>query len=166
MPTVGAAQTLLDCVSVLRSDKADQLIDEHAGRSIDLNDLFELSRTGRHGAPALRKQLREAALNAASDPEGLFARALARRNLHLLSNHPVGPYFGDFVDERSRTIIEIDGREFHSESSAFRHDRRRQNWLLLHGWPVLRYAAADVYTAIDTCADEVVAVIRQRRQTS
>ncbi|MGW3545677.1 endonuclease domain-containing protein [Nocardia niigatensis] len=84
--------------------------------------------------------------------------------MRLLCNHPIGPYRCDFVDERSRTVIEIDGREFHSGSIAFRHDRRRQNELLLDGWLVLRYAAADVYESVDKCVDEVAAVIRRRRR--
>jgi very-short-patch-repair endonuclease len=41
----------------------------------------------------------------------------------------IGPYICVFIDQRSRSIAEIDGREFRSEASVFRQDRRRQNWL-------------------------------------
>ncbi|MFF2107964.1 hypothetical protein [Rhodococcus koreensis] len=41
---------------------------------------------------------------------------------------------GDFVDERARIVVEVDGREFHSEPDVFRGDRRRQNWLVREGW--------------------------------
>ncbi|WP_442791098.1 endonuclease domain-containing protein [Nocardia sp. NBC_01327] len=103
-----------------------------------------------------------AATNALSEPERLFARAVAQRRVRLLANHSVGPYVCDFVHRRSRTIVEIDGREFHSGAAAFRRDRQRQNWLVLQGWLVLRYAAADIYQQLERSADEVVAVIHDR----
>ncbi|MFI9509900.1 DUF559 domain-containing protein [Nocardia sp. NPDC052566] len=164
LPTLSPAYTLLDCVAVMPQDAADRLVDEHLGRTVAADDVLDLCRSGKNGSPALRRQLREAALHSASEPERLFARALARRNLSMLANHWVGPYICDFVHEQSRTIVEIDGREFHSAPETFRHDRRRQNWLLRNDWLVLRYAAYDVYNALDACVSEVQTVIRQRRR--
>lgn len=166
LPTSNAARTLVDCISVMPEDDAGRLVDGHVDRSVAVSELVNLSSAGNHGAPALRRQLREAALESASEPERLFARALAKRRLHMLANHPIGPYTCDFVDERSRVVVEVDGREFHSEPEVFRRDRRRQNWLQLRGWLVLRYAAADIFNTIDSCADEVVAVVRDRRRSS
>ncbi|WP_405139281.1 DUF559 domain-containing protein [Nocardia sp. NBC_01388] len=160
LPATTPARSLLDCLTVLPQHDADRLIDEHARTSWP--QLLEL-RTHLRGSPALRRQLRTAAFDAASDPERLFARALAHRGVHLLANHPVGPYYADFADTRSHTIIEIDGREFHSDPRTFRTDRRRQNALVLAGWLVLRYAAADIYANLDACADEAATVIRRRR---
>ncbi|MEV6554624.1 DUF559 domain-containing protein [Nocardia sp. NPDC051756] len=164
LPVTDAARTLIDCISVMSEDDAGRLVDSQVDRSVTASELARQSSMGTQGAPALRRQLREAALYSASEPERLFARALAKRRLHMLANHPIGPYTCDFVDERSRTVVEVDGREFHSAPGVFRRDRRRQNWLQLRGWLVLRYAAADVYNAIDRCADEVVAVVRDRRR--
>lgn len=163
LPVTGAALTVFDCASVLPEREADALIDEHVGRHIPGQALLDLCESHIHGSAVIRRRLREAAINAASEPERLFARALNRRGLRLLDNHPVGPYRCDFVDERSRTIIEIDGREFHSNPRVFRHDRRRQNDLVLADWLVLRYAAADVFQSVDRCADEAAAAIRRRR---
>ncbi|MGW5225235.1 DUF559 domain-containing protein [Nocardia niigatensis] len=164
LPLTTAALTVFDCASVLPERDADILIDRHVGRHVPGHALLDLCDSHLHGSSTVRRQLRAAAIHAASEPERLFARALNRRGLRLLCNHPIGPYRCDFVDERSRTVIEIDGREFHSGSIAFRHDRRRQNELLLDGWLVLRYAAADVYESVDKCVDEVAAVIRRRRR--
>ncbi len=164
LPTTSPAPTLLDCLTVLSSTDADRLVDETLGRTVALHDVLDLCRTSRRGSPALRRQLHEAALHAASDPERRFARALTKRGLNLLNNHWIGQYCCDFVDERSRTIIEIDGREFHSAPTVFRSDRRRQNALLLDGWLILRYAAADVYGALDACVDEAANAIRRRRR--
>ncbi|MFD6389189.1 DUF559 domain-containing protein [Nocardia sp. NPDC060259] len=53
--------------------------------------------------------------------------------------------------------------EFHSDRVTFRRDRRRQNWLVIHGWFVLRYSAHDVLRNLDECVDEVERVVRRRR---
>lgn len=166
MPTVDPERALLDAVTVLPRDEADRMIDEHI-RSVNPRKLQQMCEAdaGRRGVREERRQLYSAARSAASEPERLFARALAARRCRLEPNHPVGRFVCDFVDERSRTVIEIDGREFHSEPEVFRTDRRRQNWLLLDRWLVLRYAAADVYRHLDEIADESVAVVRRRRRT-
>ncbi|MGW6725220.1 endonuclease domain-containing protein [Nocardia sp. NPDC055029] len=101
LPMTTAAHTVLDCLTVLPAAQADRLIDDQLLRTVDPHELSSLCDTGRHGVVALRKQLRQAALRPMSEPERLFARALARRNLHLLANEPVGPFFGDFVDVRN-----------------------------------------------------------------
>ncbi|MFI6866641.1 DUF559 domain-containing protein [Nocardia sp. NPDC050406] len=163
LPVTSPARTLMDCLAVLPTARGDELVDGHLGRTVPFAEVRELCRTGGTGSPALRRQVSCAATRALSEPERLFARALTRRRLDMLANHPVGPYVCDFVHERTRTIVEIDGREFHSAAEPFRRDRRRQNWLQTRGWFVLRYAAADVYEYLDRCADEVVAVVRRRR---
>ncbi|MFF0607348.1 DUF559 domain-containing protein [Nocardia tengchongensis] len=164
LPMTTAARTLLDCIGVLPKSEAEALVDSHAGHTVRPQDLLDLC-SGLHGSPALRARLRAAAAGFASEPERIFARAMRERDIRLLPNHPVGQYRCDFVDERSSTIIEIDGHEFHSTPGAFRHDRRRQNALALEGWFILRYAAADVFQHLDACADEAAAAIRHRRRT-
>ncbi|MFD3509185.1 DUF559 domain-containing protein [Nocardia sp. NPDC058666] len=163
LPVTTAAQTVLDCLTVLPTPEADALIDEQICRTVDPTELTGLCETRRHGVPVLRRQLQQAALRPMSEPERLFARALARRNLPLAANEPVGPYTCDFVDHRGRTVVEIDGWEFHRDKVNFRHDRLRQNWLVIHGWFVLRYSAHDVLRNLDHCVDEVVDVVRRRR---
>jgi very-short-patch-repair endonuclease len=162
LPVMGRAATLLDCVSVMSEDAAGLLIDSTLVRMVSPTELMAVCQFGKRGSPALRKQLRNAALWVASEPERRFARAMAARRVRMLANHSVGPFRCDFVHERSGTIVEIDGREFHSEAQVFRDDRRRQNSLQLEGWLVLRYAAADIFTALDACADEAAEVIRRR----
>jgi very-short-patch-repair endonuclease len=164
LPVGSPAQTLLDCAAVLPERDVARLVDDQIASGMPATDLFTLAR-GRRGSPALRGLLQHAAVNAASEPERLFARGLSERGVHMLGNHPVGPFTCDLVDERSRTIVEIDGREFHSAPDVFRQDRRRQNWLVKQRWFVLRYAAYDVFTTLDACVDEVAAVVRSRRRS-
>lgn len=166
MPAVDPERAMLDAIAVLPRADADRMVDEHI-RRVNVRKLQAMCEAdaGRWGVREERRQLYAAAKWAASEPERLFARALAARRCAIEPNHPVGAYFCDFVDERSRTIVEIDGREFHSEPEVFRKDRRRQNWLVLDGWLVLRYAAYDVYQDLDAIADEAVSVVRRRRRS-
>ena len=60
-------------------------------------------------------------------------------------------------------IVEIDGREFHTDPATFNNDRRRQNALVLDGWMVLRYSAATAMAHLDAVADEIITVVRRRR---
>ena len=166
-PTVEPARVLFDCAAVLPSDEIGLLIDEQLRCRVEPTRLLELCEldAGLIGNPAARRQLKLAATEYLSEPERLFARALAERNCPLPANRPVGRFCSDFVDERSRTVIEIDGREFHSEAEVFRQDRRRQNWIVLDGRLILRYAAYDVFHDLDEIADEAVATVRRRRRS-
>ncbi|MHA4849142.1 endonuclease domain-containing protein [Rhodococcus sp. MSC1_016] len=136
-------------------------------RSVDPDEFRDLCIThrGRHGAPAARLLLRHAALRAASEPERVLGRELSLRGCPLEANHPIGPYSGDFVDEQAQIVVEVDGREFHSDPKVFRNDRRRQNWLVREGWMVLRFAAYDVLAHPDVIADEIVTAVRRRRRS-
>ncbi|WP_157573929.1 DUF559 domain-containing protein [Nocardia jejuensis] len=165
LPVTSAALTLMDCVATLGRSEADALIDNQIPRTVNPQEVLDLCHSGIRGSRALYSQLRKAAIHHASEPERLFARALRDRGLTLLANHPIGPFRVDFVDEASRVIVEIDGREFHSAPAVFRLDRRRQNALLLNGWLVLRYAASDIFQSLDACAEETVEVVRRRRRS-
>ncbi|MCX5042926.1 DUF559 domain-containing protein [Aldersonia sp. NBC_00410] len=154
------------CLAVLPRLEADALIDKNLATAFGAEELRLLVKQapGRYGNGAVARQLRVAAQDFASEPERLLARAFTERRFRIAPNAPVGPFVGDFVDERARLVVEVDGREFHSEPGVFRQDRRRQNWMLVHGWMVLRYAAWDVLAGPGAVADEVIAIARRRRK--
>jgi very-short-patch-repair endonuclease len=54
---------------------------------------------------------------------------------------PVAPYIVDFLAERQRLIVEVDGVYHAQHCSA---DRRRQRWLEQQGYRVVRLSAATV----------------------
>ena len=66
--------------------------------------------------------------------------------------YPDARFFG-----RTRLLIEVDGRKFHSEEEVFESDRWRQNLLILDGWCVLRFT----WRMLEERPDEVVAIIRR-----
>lgn len=167
MPTVGPEQALIDCLAVLPKSDADRLVDAELSRTVNVEALRLLHKQhpGRVGNSEVLRQIRTAALLAASEPERLLAREFARRNFTMAPNAPVGPFYADFLDPRARLVVEVDGLEFHNDPLVFRRDRRRQNWMLLQGFLVLRYAAADVFESVSGVADEVMVVARRRRKS-
>ncbi|GAB2628013.1 DUF559 domain-containing protein [Prescottella soli] len=165
LPTVSAAQTVVDCAAVMSSHEFEPLVDDRLTSSVTRDELRALcdKHPGRWGNTTAVAQLRTAAVRFASEPERLLARALNRRRCPMAANEPVGPYVCDFVDARAKVVVEVDGREFHSAPDVFRSDRHRQNWLVQQGWLVLRYAASDVLTDPDAVAEEISAIVRRRR---
>ncbi len=158
---------MLDCMAVLPRAEAELLIDERMKFGLDPAGLLRLleCHPGRRGNAELARQIRLAVTRFASEPERALGRALHRIGLRLEMNAAVGPYVCDLVDRRSRTIIEVDGREFHSAAEVFSKDRRRQNALALDGWLVPRYSAFDVLAAPDSVGNEIASVIRRRRES-
>ena len=66
--------------------------------------------------------------------------------------YPDARFFG-----RTRLLIEVDGRKFHSGEEVFETDRWRQNLLILDGWCVLRFT----WRMLEERPDEVIAIIRR-----
>lgn len=51
-----------------------------------------------------------------------------------------------------RLCVELDGWQYHGKFlEDFKRDRRRQNLLVMHGWRVLRFSAADIYQDLEGC---------------
>jgi very-short-patch-repair endonuclease len=53
-------------------------------------------------------------------------------------------------------VVEVDGWAFHSDQEAFQSDRKRQNYIALLGWQVLRFTWLDLVEY----PQRVIAVIR------
>lgn len=72
--------------------------------------------------------------------------------------------YGDLVDVRGRTVVEVDGYLSHIERARFRADRRRDRWLVAqHGYVTLRVDAAETVDDLDAVAAELAEVILRRR---
>ena len=66
----------------------------------------------------------------------------------------------DFVYRDIRLVIALDGERYHSDSNAFRKDRRQQNDLVLEGYRVLRFTAWDVFAAPEYVVASVIAALQ------
>jgi very-short-patch-repair endonuclease len=165
-PVVPIEHCLLDVATTLGGPALEALFDAAIGTRVNWRTVAQLcdQSTGRHGIVAVREQLRTCCPATRSEPERLVARALTARNFPLEINVRVGRYYGDLVCRRGRVIVEIDGREFHTDPETFNNDRKRQNELIDADWRILRYSAATALANLDEVVDEIIRVVRKRRR--
>lgn len=82
--------------------------------------------------------------------------------LPLIPQHRIGKYFADFAHVASKTVIELDGRAYHSDRYAFVRDRIRHRFLEKQGWHVVRFASTEIQTDVSRCVSETYEIIRGR----
>ena len=78
-------------------------------------------------------------------------------NFKFCRQVPIGKYFADFVCQRRRLIVELDGGQ-HCESG---HDQNRDTWLQSIGYKVLRFWNVDVNQALDGVLLKILDALNQ-----
>jgi superfamily II DNA or RNA helicase len=68
----------------------------------------------------------------------------------------------DFLNEKKRVVIEIDGPQHLGDTTAYRRDRRKDALLQSHGYLVLRFLAEDLGRELDQVLDTVLRVLAGR----
>ena len=84
----------------------------------------------------------------ATDAELKLWNRLRARIIHgfkFVRQEPIGPYFVDFICRKQRLIIEVDG----GQHATDKRDAVREQWLIAHGYRVLRFWNNDVLGNID-----------------
>lgn len=81
----------------------------------------------------------------------------------LVRQYKVGPYRLDFAIPRRMIGIELDGHRTHSTTQAIAADRRRQRYLELHDWYIIRFGGLEIYQDVDTCVREAAELARRRK---
>ncbi|MBB4648282.1 very-short-patch-repair endonuclease [Aminobacter niigataensis] len=71
---------------------------------------------------------------------------------------PIGSYFADFACREEHLVVELDGSH-HAESV---YDRSRDQFMLEHGWSVLRFWNVDALREVDKVVDTILAALEQR----
>lgn len=159
----GAPLTVLEAAVCRRGGPA--IMDRALQRRLGLVDLQRAQRrnAGRYGSAQARRLLAAAAGGAHSEAERLFIALLQEAGITgWFANQRVGPYEVDFVFPGPRLAVEIDGYAFHTDAAAFEYDRKRQNYLILNGWTVLRFTWLDLTTQPGRVLAEVRAAISAR----
>jgi very-short-patch-repair endonuclease len=135
-------------VAVALGDEGQVLLDRALQqRRVSFESLYRVHcRTlGRHGSASARRLLATAADRAASQAERLTIKLLrAAKVTGWRLHYIVGGYELDLAFEAERVAIEVDGWAWHTDPERFRHDRQRQNALVLAGWTVLRFTWHDL----------------------
>ena len=81
------------------------------------------------------------------------------------TNYPIGPYKVDVAFPGPMVVIEVDGWAFHSDQEVFQGDRKRQNYIALMGWQVLRFTWLDLVEYPQRVIAEIRSAISARLRT-
>jgi very-short-patch-repair endonuclease len=172
IPCTTVGRTLLDLAGVVPTWELRKAIAEaEVLRILDhaaLRQLVRCSR-GRRGVARLRLLLDEldpATKRTRSEMERRFLRTCVRAGLPRpevnvslnIEKHRLKP---DFLWRDAGLIIEADSRRFHDTSSAFQHDRRREQRLQLAGWRVSRCTWEQVEYEPRRLADTIRGLLAQ-----
>lgn len=144
--STGVALTVLEAAVAL-GDRGSSLLDRALQRRTGLTALVQAHRRnlGSRGSAAAGKLLRSAADRAASDAERILVGLVRDAGVTGWQvGYRVGGYEVDVALPGMKLAIEVDGWAWHSDVERFRHDRRRQNALVLAGWTVLRFTWHDL----------------------
>ena len=114
--------------------------------------------------PALLKRAR-AMRRAMTEAETRLWRALRRRmpTYHFRRQVPIDTFIADFCCYQARLVVEVDGNQ-HGFDGARARDARRTAILESKGFRVIRFSNADVYNAIDSVLDTILAHLEGRAE--
>jgi very-short-patch-repair endonuclease len=114
--------------------------------------------------PARRDRSRE--LRRALTPaERILWKHLRGRRLggfKFRRQHPLGPFFVDMACHECRLLVEVDGE---SHLGAEAKDARRDAYLELHGWIILRFWNTQVYDETEAVLEMIYRVCEERKQS-
>ncbi|MEH3136778.1 MAG: type IV toxin-antitoxin system AbiEi family antitoxin domain-containing protein [Mycolicibacterium neoaurum] len=148
-----------------RRSGGPKIMDSALQASATLPELWQthMRNKGRYGSPAARRLLRAAESGAQSEAERLMISLLVEHRITgWVANHQVGPYKVDVAFPGLMVAIEVDGWAFHSDPDKFVKDRRRQNYLVLNGWTVIRFTWLDLVEYPDRVISVTCAAISVR----
>lgn len=144
IPVTTPVRTLLDLATVLgRRDMEQALARATRDGVVDLAELREIvaARPGRSGSRLLRSLVD-------SDAPPAMTRSQAEERLLALlrkgqlpgprTNAPIGACEVDFLWQRERLVVEVDGFAWHGSRRSFEADRRRDASLTAQGFRVMR----------------------------
>jgi Protein of unknown function (DUF559) len=153
IPVTTQGRTVFDCLRLLGETAAMDLLDRALQqRWITMSELSERLTlfAGRPGVTRVIRLTKVAARGSRYPAERDCARLFLAAGLQgWAPNMPVRDpqgvvWVGDFVFQKQRLVVEVDGLAFHVTPQSFQHDRRRQNRLIQAGWTVLRFTWRDL----------------------
>jgi very-short-patch-repair endonuclease len=109
-------------------------------------------------ARRLAPDLRRNATDAEKELWRHLRRKLPLKGTHFRRQVPIGPFIVDFCCHGHRLVVELDGGQ-HSDDSSPLRDERRDGYLRAHGYRVLRFWNARVFTEIDVVIDTITAAL-------
>lgn len=80
----------------------------------------------------------------------------------LAVQYEIYRYRLDFAHLDTKTVIEIDGKAYHSTEEQIKQDAFRERWFKAHGWLVIRFTGSQVKNDVKGCVERAKLVIESR----
>ena len=77
----------------------------------------------------------------------------------FVRQHPIGPYFADFVCRKAKLVVELDGQ---GHDQAIAYDERRDAFLEQRGYRVLRLSSSDMIRNPDGVLSQIEGALASR----
>lgn len=91
-----------------------------------------------------------------SSLEDTMAELFADAGLAFKRQYKVGRYKADFAFVDAMLIVECDGSYWHSRPEIQASDVRKDAWLAMHGWRVLRLDEPEIKACPGACTEQVL----------
>lgn len=82
--------------------------------------------------------------------------------IFLIPQYQIGNYRVDFAYVPTKTVIELDGKPYHSTSGQVAYDQKRQTEIEQQGWRFLRFKGSDINYHVDRCIIDALRFISER----
>ena len=76
--------------------------------------------------------------------EEMVEKELASMGVAYKSQEKIGPWLVDFYLPEHRLVIECDGDYWHNRPEVKRRDKRKNKWLIAHGYTIIRLKEKDI----------------------
>jgi len=109
----------------------------------------------------MKKTIRKRTIKNESPLEEKFYKKAIENNLNLLRQYPVGKYRLDFgyIENDLKIAIEIDGSKFHRTTEQLNNDYKRERFLLLQGFTVVRFTGSEVFNHCNNCITQLITIL-------
>lgn len=169
LPVTSVARTLVDLGADLQDARLTHVVERAlAARQVGWDDLVDIVRSmsarGRPGVGRVRRVLTriEGQPPTESHLERMYLDVLRRRRIPLPEMQVRAPWSDrepgrvDAMYRSTRSIVELDGRTWHSRNQAFENDRRRDQLATMNGFRTVRFT----YRQVANDPEHVAAVSR------
>ena len=90
-----------------------------------------------------------------------YKNATENYNLQLIRQYGVGKYKLDFayLQDNLKVAIEIDGSKFHRTTEQLNNDYKRERFLLLQGYTVVRFTGIEIFNHCNNCITQLITIL-------
>jgi very-short-patch-repair endonuclease len=95
-----------------------------------------------------------------------YKTATENYNLQLIRQYGVGKYKLDFayLQDDLKIAIEIDGSKFHRTTEQLNSDYKRERFLLLQGYTVIRFTGSEVFNHCNNCITQLITILNYLKE--